>query len=66
MLVKEGAGGRGCNPVNPFPGSAHVFLDETVLYSKHICFTDTVILSISTFAGLLCTSVMPRVRPGIQ
>ena len=31
--------------------------EEIVLFGDHICYRDTVILSVSTFAGLLCTIV---------
>ena len=35
--------------------------EEIVLFGEHICYRDTVILYVSTFAGLLCASVIPRV-----
>ena len=63
--------GEGCNPLNPFPGSARVlylFYMEIGLHSKHICFRDidTGILFVSTFAGLLCNSVIPKVRHSVK
>ena len=62
---------RSCNPFNPFPGSARVFClfymkGRNRLHSEHIFFKDTVILYVSTFAGLLCTSVIPGVRHSLK
>ena len=73
MLVKEGARGKGCKPFNNFSESVRFFFlicfiwsYEIILLSEHICFTDTVILYISTFAGFLCTSVKPKVRHSVK
>ena len=43
-----------------------IWKDETVLHSEHSCFRDTVNLYVSTFAGLLCTSVIPRLRHSVK
>ena len=72
MLVREGARGVGViTPLIPsldLPASFTSFMwkDEIVLSSEHICFRDKVILYVSTFAGLLCTSVIPRVRHSVK
>ena len=75
MLVKEGAkggggGGKGCSPLNPFPVSARVFylfyMERRNRFTQLICFRDTVTLYDSTFAGLLCTSVIPGVKHSVK
>ena len=67
MRVEEGVGrgGRVVTPAIPFL-DLPLFYMEIVLHSKHICVRDTVILDVCTFAGLLCTSVIPRVRHSVK
>ena len=59
MFVREGTGGGGVVTPSipsldlPVFFTSFIWKDEIVLRSKHICFRDTVILYVSTFAGLL-------------